>query len=114
MIGAVSGSTDGLAPGYKFSLAGSKLAFYSEGEYLFDADDSSNNFLYAWSELSWAPVEWFRFGLVGQRTKAYDTERDIQRGLLLGFSFEHLDFTTYVFNPDDDVPTWVAAIGVSF
>lgn len=114
MAGFVTGATDGLAPGYKLALGWSKLAFYSEGEYLFDADDASNDFLYAWSELSWAPVEWFRFGLVGQRTKVYDTERDIQRGLLVGLSTERLDFTTYVFNPDDDVPTWVVAVGVRF
>lgn len=114
MVGAVAGSTDGLAPGYRLSVSWSKLELTSEGEYLFDADASSGNFAYAWSELSFAPVEWLRFGLVGQRTKAYETEREIQRGVLVGISAGRLDFTAYMLNPDDDETLWVAALGVSF
>ena len=65
-----------------------------------------------WSGI--VPVDWFRFGLVGQRTRAYQTDVDIQRGLLAGFSYKKIDFTTYVFNLDRDKPTWVFAVGVSF
>lgn len=114
MLGAAYGATDGVAPGYKFSLGWSKLELYSEGEYLFDASGHSNDYFYAWSELTWSPTEWLRFGLVGQRTRVYATEREIQRGLLLGFSTERFDFSVYGFNADDDVATWVGALGVSF
>ncbi|HEX6851387.1 MAG TPA: hypothetical protein VF139_08245 [Candidatus Polarisedimenticolaceae bacterium] len=114
MLGGVFGRTDGIAPGYKASLGWSKLEWYSEGEVLFDTNASSDSFFYAWSELTWAPAEWVRFGLVGQRTRVYETDREIQRGLLLGFSGEHVDVTTYVFNPDDDSPTVVLALGLSF
>ncbi len=51
------------------------------------------SFFYSWSELSVSPVDWFRFGLVGQRTRAYQTDVDIQRGLLVGFSYKKMDFT---------------------
>jgi hypothetical protein len=114
MVGAAFGATDGIAPGYKASLSWTKLTFYSEGEYLFDSNGSADSFLYAWSELTWAPVDWCRLGLVGQRTKAYETERDIQRGILVGFSSERVDFTTYAFNLDERQPTVVMALGVSF
>jgi hypothetical protein len=90
------------------------VSLYSEGEYLFDTNESSDSFFYAWSEFAWQPVDWFRFGLAGQRTKVYETEREIHAGLLLGFSFRSADFTTYVFNLDDDRPTVVAALAVSF
>lgn len=113
LLGGVFGDVSGVAPGYKATLAWKTLEFYSEGEYVFDTNASSDSFFYAWSELSWAPVEWFRFGLAGQRTKAYQTDRDIQRGVLLGFSFKHVDFNTYVFNPDES-PTVVVALGVNF
>ena len=86
----------------------------SEGEFVFDTSDSEGSFFYNWSELSLSPVEWFRFGLVGQRTRAYQTDVDIQRGLLVGFSYKKMDFTTYVFNLDQGKPTWVFAVGVSF
>jgi len=51
---------------------------------------------------------------VAQRTRAYQTDVDIQRGLLVGFSYKKMDFTTYVFNLDEDKPTFVFAVGLSF
>jgi len=114
MFGAVFGATDGIAPGYKASLGWRKLELYSEGEYVVDTGDSSDSFFYNWSELTLAPVESFRFGLVTQRTRAYQTDRDIQRGLVAGFSFKRLDLTGYVFNPDDEKPTFVLAVAVTF
>jgi len=114
MLGGVFGDTKGVAPGYKGSLSWWKLELYSEGEYVFDAEDSSGSFFYCWNELTLSPVDWFRFGLVSQRTKVYETDRDIQRGLLAGFSFRAWDLTAYVFNPDDGDPIWVVAVAVSF
>jgi hypothetical protein len=114
MIGGVFGDTTGVAPGYKGSLSWWKLELYSEGEYVWDVGDSSGNFFYNWSELSLAPVEWFRFGLVTQRTRVYQTDREVQRGLLVGFSWKKLDLTTYVFNPDERKPTFVVAVALNF
>jgi hypothetical protein len=114
MLGGVFGNTTGIAPGYDGSLSWWTLELYSEGEYVFDTGNSAGSFFYSWSELSVSPVDWFRFGLVGQRTRAYQTDVDIQRGLLAGFSYKELDFTTYVFNLDRDRSTWVFSVGVSF
>src|SRR5688572_8207402 len=69
MVGGVFGRTKGVAPGYTGSLSWWKLDFYSEGEYVFDAVQSSDSFFYNWSELAIAPVEWFRLGLVTQRDR---------------------------------------------
>jgi hypothetical protein len=87
---------------------------YSEGEYVFDLGESSDSFFYNWSELTIAPVSWLRAGVVTQRTRVYETDRDIQRGLLLGLSYKALSVTTYVFNPDDSEPTVVLGAGVDF
>jgi hypothetical protein len=114
MLGGVFGNTTGVAPGYKGSLSWRKLELYSEGEYVIDTGDSSGSFFYNWSELTLAPVDWFRFGLVTQRTRAYQSERDVQRGLLAGFSRKKLDLTAYVFNPDKSRPTVVVAVGFHF
>jgi hypothetical protein len=114
MLGGVFGNTTGIAPGYKGSLSWWKLELYSEGEYVIDTGDSSGSYFYNWSELTFAPVDWFRFGLVTQRTRAYETNREIQRGLLVGLSCKQVDLTTYVFNLDESKPTIVAAIGWSF
>ena len=114
MLGGVFGDMTGIAPGYEFSATFGKIAFYSEGEYVFDTGHSEESFFYNWSELSVSPVEWFRFGLVGQRTRAYQTDLDFQRGLLAGFSWKRLELTTYVFNPDRSNPTWVLSLEVNF
>jgi hypothetical protein len=51
---------------------------------------------------------------VTQRTRAYKTDREIQRGVLAGFSFKKVSVTGYAFNPDDDKPTLVLAVGLTF
>ena len=114
MLGAVFGDTNGVAPGYEITLSWRKLAFYSESEYVFVPADHSENFGYTWSQLTLAPVDWFQFGLVAQRTRAYQTDLDVQRGLLLGFSWNRVDLGAYLFNPDRDQPTWVFSVTVNF
>ena len=114
MLGGVFGDTAGVAPGYSGTLSWWKLELYSEGEYVFDTRDSSGSFFYNWSELTLSPVDWFRFGLVTQRTRVYQTDREVQRGLLAGFSWKKLDLTTYVFNVDESRPTVVVAVAFSF
>ena len=114
MLGAVFGDLTGVAPGYSGSLTWWKLGLYSEGEYVYDPGNSANNFFYNWSELWISPVDWFRIGLVAQRTRAYETDREIQRGLLAGFTYKAAALTTYVFNPDDGKPTVMVAVSLSF
>jgi hypothetical protein len=45
-----------------------------------------DSFCYNWSELTVAPVDWFRFDMVTQRTRVYQSEREIQRGVIAGVS----------------------------
>ena len=114
MVGAVFGDTKGVAPGYKGSLGWSILQLYSETEFVFDASDSADNFLYTWSELEVAPVEWCRFGIVVQRTKVYKTDFDIQRGVFAGVSYKGAAITAYVFNPDAGKPSLVLGVALGF
>jgi len=114
MIGGVFGDTRGIAPGYHMSVAWKTFDFYSEGEYVFELRERADSFFYNWSEIAWSPLEWLRIGLVTQRTRAYQTERDIQRGLLLGISIGRITLGGYVFNPDRDNRTSVLSIGLDF
>ena len=114
MLGGVFGRTTGIAPGYRGTLSWWKLELYSEGEYVFDTGDRSASFFYSWSELSLSPAEWFRLGVAAQRTRAYESDRDVQRGFLVGFSYEPVDLAAYVFNPDKDKPTVVVAVVLNY
>jgi hypothetical protein len=114
MVGAVLGKTGGIAPGYMASLTWKRVELSTEGEYVFDLRDQSGSFFYSWMELSYSPREWWRAGLAAQRTKAYHTNLDIQRGVLLGFSVKRVDFTTYIFNAGWTDPTVVLSLGFHF
>ena len=114
MLGGVFGETTGIAPGFQLSLSWWKLNLSSENEYVFDADDSSDSFFYNWSELTLTPAGSFQFGLVTQRTRAYQTDREIQRGVMAGFSVSRVTLNGYVFNPDEDKPRFVFAVSVTF
>jgi hypothetical protein len=111
MVGGVFGRTEGVAPGYEFTLAWRGIELYSEAEFVIDTEDSSDSFFYTWSELTYSPLEWLRGGIVVQRTKAYETDFDIQRGLMVGVTYRQLDFAVYVLNPDDDP---LVVLGVSY
>lgn len=114
MLGGVFGDTSGIAPGFELSLSWRRFELYSEGEYLFETSGPEESFFYSWSEATFSPLEGLRVGLMGQRTRAYQTSLDIQRGLLVGYAGERLDFTAYVLNLGWDDPTVVMSLGVSF
>ena len=114
MVGVVFGDTNGIAPGYKGTLGWRQFEFYSEGEYVFDADDHHESFFYNWSELTFAPREEFRFGLVTQRTRLFEGEKETNYGLLVGIAREAWSVTGYLFDLDDAKPTFVLAVGVAF
>ena len=114
MIGGVVGNTTGVAPGYEFSLSYKKLSLSIDGEYVFDTHDTNGSFFYSWTELTYSPKDWFYFGYVAQRTKAYHTSLDIQRGFLVGVSHKNAEFTTYVFNAGWTDPPVVLEVGYKF
>jgi hypothetical protein len=114
MLGGVFGDTSGIAPGFEVALGWGRFELYSEGEYLFESSGEEESFFYSWSEATFSPLEGLRVGLMGQRTRAYETSLDLQRGLLVGYSGERLDFTAYVLNLGWDDPTVIMSLGVSF
>jgi hypothetical protein len=114
MIGVVAGQTEGIIPALEADFTVGPFEAYGEAEYVFDLDDSSSKYFYMWSELSLWPTEWLRAGMVTQRTRVYQTDRDIQRGLFVGFALKNLDGTVYFFNPGADDHFTVVSLGVSF
>lgn len=114
MVGAVFGNMTGIAPGCEFSLSYKKVELSSQIEYVFDTSHSDNSFLYSWNELVYSPVDWFHAGLVSQRTRAYHTDLDVQRGFSVGVAHKRVDFTTYVFNAGWTDPTVVLGLTFKF
>ena len=114
MLGGVFGKATGIAPGYELTLSFGGFEFSNDGEYVFDLEDSSGSFFYVWAQLTHAPRKWLSVGLVAQRTRAYQTSLDIQRGLLVGFSYRKVSLTAYEFNLGWTSPTVVFSVGATF
>jgi hypothetical protein len=85
MVGGVFGNMTGIAPGQRITLDWRRLEFYTENELVFNTRASEHIF-YSWSELTISATDWLRIGLVGQRARIVQTDRDFDRGLLLGFN----------------------------
>lgn len=98
MLGAVVGNSNGIAPGLETTLTLGSFEFYSESEYFLDFQDSENYFVYTWADLTYSPFDWLWAGISGQRTRLYDTDLEIQRGLILGGGFKKLELTGYWYN----------------
>ncbi len=114
MFGVVTGDTDGIAPGLRVLLSTWKLELYSESEWVFDSADETDSFFYTWSEFTLHPTDWLRFGTVAQRTRAYQTDRYIQRGLLAGVMWRNLSVTYHLFEPFASQKTTVVSVGIEF
>jgi hypothetical protein len=114
LLGGVWGTTQGFVPGLEASVAWRKLDFYVEAEYVRDSSKHTNSYFYAWSELGFRPVEWLRFGLAGQRTRAYGGEREIQRGPFAQFTWHSITVGGYWFNPGSSEQVFVGLIGATF
>jgi hypothetical protein len=59
-------------------------------------------------------LSWLQVGLAAQRTRVYQTSLDVQRGVLLGFTYKKVNFSTTVFNFGWTTPTEVLSLGFNF
>jgi hypothetical protein len=113
LIGLVGGETEGIAPGLELDLGWRRVAWYVEAEYLFDAEDSSDDFFYSWSTLTYGLTDWLDAGVVSERTKLVETDYEVQLGLALGLSFERFGLGVYSYNLGTNDAYTVLSLGGS-
>lgn len=115
MAGLALGNTNAFAIGIETTLTYRKFEFYSEGEALAGFENRENNFIYFWSDLSYTPWDWLTVGLSGQRTRVYQTGKDLQKGLFAGFNYKNASLTTYFYNiGDPESSFWLLSAAISF
>ena len=114
MLGGVFGDITGIAPGYTITVRYGSIELSTQAEYFFDAGTSAGDFFYSWSELSASPADWFRVGIVVERTQASGFSSDVRRGPLIGFKYKEVDLTTYWLAPGSDEATFVFGVTVNF
>jgi hypothetical protein len=96
MIGGVAGLANGVAAGLEMTLGYGRFELYSESEYMFDFE--IENFFYNWSDLTYSPTDWLWLGISGQRTRVYQSDLEVQRGLLVGGGYKNWELSTYFYN----------------
>lgn len=114
MAGGIAGNTYGIAPGLELTFGYFGFELYTESEYLFDLQDREGNFFYVWTDFTYSPLDWLWFGLSGQRTRLYETDLEVERGLLLGGGYRWFGLTGYLYNLGFDDPYFIITISVSF
>lgn len=114
LAGGAWGDTRAFVPGFEAGVAWKRLDLYVEAEYVRDSGSRDDSYFYAWTELGFSPVEWLRLGIAGQRTRAYDNERDIQRGPFVQFTWSRVTIGGYWFNPGSSEQVFVGSIGATF
>ena len=114
MGAVVFGNTNGIAPGLETEIVYKKLDFYSESEYVFCFETKENNFFYTYSELAIRPIRPIRAGMIIQRTKLYQTEYEVQRGLFGEYYFGRFRAGAFYFNPFGSSNFWIASFSIDF
>ena len=114
MAGLVFGNTNGVAPGLELEVMYKKFDFYSESEHVFDFKNNENNFFYMYSELAIRPIKPIRTGLIVQRTKLFESEHEIQRGLFAEYYFGRFRVGSFFFSPFGEDFYWSASFSVDF
>jgi len=114
MVGGLFGSTVGVVPAFELDLVWRRIEASVEGELVLDVQDAHNSFVYNWSELAVWATDWLRAGIVTQRTRVYQTARELEVGVLAGTSLSRFEGTVYFFNPGASDRFVVVALGVRF
>ncbi len=111
MAGASVGRIDGFAPGIEASLTWRRFELYAESEAVFDTQSEEGDLVYTWAQLGWEAAPWLTLGLSAQRTRAYDREKSIERGVFAAARRGRVELSAFGFDLGDD-PFAIVALGV--
>jgi hypothetical protein len=114
MAGLVAGNTNGMSPGLELEITYKKFDFYSESENVFDFNNKENNFFYQYGEVAIRPIQPIRTGLVVQRTRLFQSERELQRGFFGEYYRGPFRAGLFWFSPLDESHYWIASVSLDF
>jgi len=114
MAAIVFGNTNGVAPGLEMEIMYKKFDFYSESEHVFDFNSKENNFFYMYTELAIRPINALRTGIMTQRTRVFESDRELQRGIFAEYYFGRFRAGVFYFSPFASDQFWVASFSVDF
>jgi hypothetical protein len=114
MVGGLVGRTKGFAPGLELALSWRRLELSSQSEHVFDVEGHEGDFFYNWSELTFQALPWLSVGLAAQRTRLYQSDREIDRGIVVSLMRRGVSLSIYSFDPDVEERFVIVALAVDF
>lgn len=102
IAGAVMGGFNGGSLGVNISLAYKNFYLYAQPQYSFSLENSINNFIYSWTDITYSPLNWLSIGVSLQHTKPYKSSGYFENGLVIEAAYKKLTFPVYIFNPQSE------------
>ena len=99
IVGAVIGQFNGGSVGANISLGYKDFFLYSQPQYTFAAENSINNYIYSWTDISYSPLNWLSLGVSLQHTKPKKTKGFVESGFVIEAAYQRFTFPVYIFNP---------------
>jgi len=93
LVGGLFGNTKGFSLGSNAELITKKWNWLTQTQYVF----SSQDFVYTWTELFYAPTEWLYLGPALQHTKLQKEDHLWEPGAGVGFTYKKFSLTFYDF-----------------
>lgn len=114
MLGFVFGDLRGAAPGFEFTLDVSRFELYTEAEYVLDFAGRSGDYLYLWSDATYALSPAWHAGLAGQRLRSSQTGRTIDSGPIVVWQPGDWSASATVYDPFTANVYYAVSVGLSF
>ena len=99
IAGIVIGQFNGGSVGANISLGYKNFYLYSQPQYTFAVENSVNNYIYSWTDVTYSPLSWLSVGFSLQHTKPNQSKGFLENGLVLETAFKKFTFPIYIFNP---------------
>ncbi len=114
MAGLVFGSLNGAVPGLETDLSYKIFDLSAQSEYVIDFSGKENDFGYTYLQMGATLLKKLKLGMAAQRTHAYKTDLDLQRGVFMGYGFHTINAAFTWFNPFTTSYFFVATLSINF
>jgi hypothetical protein len=97
MAGAVIGEFNGGAAAVNADVEYKQIFFSLQTQYTFSVQNSSENFIYTWSDIGYRPLPWLSAGLSLQQTNLCNAKSE--KGAFIKLELGAWTFPFYIFQP---------------
>jgi hypothetical protein len=114
IAGIVFGRLNGFAPGLETFLLFKAFELNSQTECVFDFSGKEGSYIYTYIQLGANLSDHIGLGITAQRTRLYQTDFDLQRGIFARYSFWKLNAEFSYYNPFSSGYFFVAMLSTDF